>query len=248
LALSFRSLTTGHGVSSEPHFWWNWEANCGACSKTVSKMRGIFCGANFSSSRGGWATCHNTWRAECYTPRGLMLVFPTSAIKDNLGNPWHKEEERQHRLSVGVEGAHLCIPFQCEVCWMRNLEKRDLAPGDECHMACIKRANLDAMAGKSPLTILAHLSETASIIKNAALINKTPSFQPRGPVPLSNPVGMGLAVDQLVKSLTAKGRIKKYVQFSTLRRLRATYTKNWESSLLVGVSEGASFAKGLGRI
>jgi hypothetical protein len=32
-----------------------------------------------------------------------------------------------------------------------------------------------------------------------------------------------------------------------IRRLRATYTKNWESSLL-GVAEGASFAKGLGRI
>ena len=245
-ASSSLSLTTGRGASNERHCWWNWEASCRGCSKTVSKMRGIFC-ANFSSSRGGWAPCHNAWHAECYTSRGRLPTFPTSAITDDLGNPWHKEEERQHRLSVGVEGAHLCIPFQCELCWMRNLEKRDPAPGDECYVACIKRANLDAMAGKSPLTILAHLRETTSIIKNAELINKTPSFQPRGPFPLSDPVGMGLAVDQLVKSLTAKGRIEKHVQFSTLRRLRATYTKNWESSPL-GVSEGASFAKGLGRI
>jgi hypothetical protein len=58
---------------------------------------------------------------------------------------------------------------------------------------------------------------------------------------------MGLAVDMLVKSLVSKGRIESHVQFSTLRRLRATHTMNWESSPL-GVAEGASFAKGLGRI
>jgi hypothetical protein len=58
---------------------------------------------------------------------------------------------------------------------------------------------------------------------------------------------MGLAVDMLVKSLVAKGRLEKHVQFSTLRRLWATYTKNWESSPM-GVFEGALFANGLGRI
>ncbi len=63
---------------------------------------------------------------------------------------------------------------------------------------------------------------------------------------MSDSVGMGLAVDMLVKLLGAKGRIMEHVQFSTLRHLRATYTKNWESSPM-GVSKGASFAKGLGR-
>jgi hypothetical protein len=64
---------------------------------------------------------------------------------------------------------------------------------------------------------------------------------------MSDVVGMGLAGNMLVKLLVAKGRIMKHVQFSTLRRLRGTYTKNWESSPM-GVSKGASFAKGLGRI
>jgi hypothetical protein len=58
---------------------------------------------------------------------------------------------------------------------------------------------------------------------------------------------MSLAVDMLVKSLVAKGRIENHVQFATLRKLRATYTKNWESSPS-GVKEGASFAKGAERI
>jgi hypothetical protein len=64
---------------------------------------------------------------------------------------------------------------------------------------------------------------------------------------LSDLVGMGLAVDMELKSLVAKGHIRKNVQFITLRCLQGTHSKNWESSPF-GVAEGASFAKGLGRI
>jgi hypothetical protein len=83
------------------------------------------------------------------------------------------------------------------------------------------------MLGKAPLTIGHHVCETVSAIKNAELIHKTPLFHAQGTFPLGDPVGMGLAVDMLVKSLVAKGQLEKHVQFSTLRRLRATYTKNW---------------------
>jgi hypothetical protein len=142
------------------------------------------------------------------------------AIEDELGNPWHKEEDRRKRLSQGVEGAHMCIPFQCEVCWIRNLEGRDPAPGkDDVYRACIQRANLDAMLGKLPLTIANHVRESRVAVKNATPINKTPSFYPRGPFPTSDTTGMGLAVDMESKSLVAKGRIRKHVQFSTLCQL-----------------------------
>jgi hypothetical protein len=50
-----------------------------------------------------------------------------------------------------------------------------------------------------------------------------------------------------LKSLIAKGCIWEHLQSSTLQRLRVTHTKNWESSPL-GVAEGASFTRGLGRI
>jgi hypothetical protein len=50
-----------------------------------------------------------------------------------------------------------------------------------------------------------------------------------------------------LKLLVAKGKIREHVQFATLRRLRATHTKNWESSPL-GVAEGASFSKGAGQV
>ena len=185
MALFSPSHTTGPGASRELHSWWRLGGTCKKCLLPVKPMQGIYC-RNSSISRGGWPPCLSVWHAECYTSHGQMPLFPMAAIKDKLGNPWHWEEERQKRMMQGVEGAHLCIPFQCEVCWIRNLEGRDpRGSEDECFMVCIRRANFDAMAGKSPLTIVAHLRETMTVVNNTSLINKTPSYHPRVPFPMA---------------------------------------------------------------
>jgi hypothetical protein len=166
------------------------------------------------------------------------------AIVDEAGNPWHKEEDRQCQMIRGVEESHLCILFQCKLCWYPNIEGRDPTPGrDNLYSMCIRRANLDAMLGKSPLTIRAHRRETFASLKNASHIRKTQAYHPRGPVPVVDQVGMSLVVDMLLKLLQAKGRILDHVQFTTLRKMSRTYTKNHES-LPAGVKEGAAFANG----
>ncbi len=46
-----------------------------------------------------------------------------------------------------VDGAQLWIPFQCKLCWFRNIE----GPGrDKTYLTCIRQANIDVMQGKSP--------------------------------------------------------------------------------------------------
>jgi hypothetical protein len=82
------------------------------------------------------------------------------------------------------------------------------------------------MLGKLPLTIANHVRETRAVVKNVELINKTPSYYTRGPFPLGDLVGMGLMVDMELNFLVARGCIWEHVQFSMLRRLRATHTKN----------------------
>jgi hypothetical protein len=169
-------------------------------------------------------------------------------VVDEKGNPWHREEDRRCQMMEGVEGAHLCIPFQCELCWYRNIERREPVPGrDDLYLTCIRQANLDAMLGKSPSTIKAHQRETLAALANCAAIGKTPAYHPRGPFPMADEVGMSLAVDLLLKSLQAKGRILEHVQFATLRKMRGTYTKNYELSP-AGVREGAAFANGKYRV
>jgi hypothetical protein len=165
-------------------------------------------------------------------------------ILDEVGNTWHKKEDWRRKMMEGVDGSHLCIPFQCELCWYWNLEGREPVPGrDNVYLTCMHHANIDAMLGKSPLKIRAHRQESERAISTALAFGKTPAYHPRGPFPMADQVGMSLVVDIILKSLAAKGKLVKHVQFSTLRKLQAMYTKNWESSP-AGVKEGAAFAKG----
>jgi hypothetical protein len=173
--------------------------------------------------------------------------FPMSEVVDVAGNPWHNAEARKKQLNTGVAGAHCCLPIQCEKCWMNNLEGRDPGPGDDFYVKCIRRATLDAIAGKSPNTIKGHKNRTLEIVRNAEHANRIPKLQPRGPFMLDDNVGMGLMVDILIKSVIATGRNEAHVQAETLRQLRGTYTKNWDSSP-VGVAESASFGRGTGRV
>jgi hypothetical protein len=117
-------------------------------------------------------------------------------------------------------------------------------PGrDDIYLTCIRQANIDAMLGKSPLTIGAHRWQSLNAIDTALTFGKLPAYHLHGPFPMDNLVGMSLVVDNLLKSLIAKGKLVNHVQFATLRKLRSTYTKNWESSP-ARIKEGAAFANG----
>lgn len=173
-----------------------------------------------------------------------------SVLRDEEGEALETQTKRELRLNTGTQGMHSVIPFQCEVCWMRNLERRD--PDSTCakdsrYVQCLRRANLDAMSGKAKSTVRAHVGRIEETIRNGKSINRSPRFEPRGPFPLDDIVGMGLAVDMLMKSLTSKGRVSKYIQFDTMRETRSTYTKVWASSVK-GISEGASFAGNASKI
>ena len=159
-AFFFPLLNTGLGASSELLSFWKLEGNCVVCSKPVKAMRGLFC-ANSHFSRGEWTPCLSIWHAECYTCLGQDKVkFPTSEIKDTEGNTWHQEEGRLRRLNQGVEGAHLCTSFQCELCWFRNLTGKDPTPGvHDMALRCLRRCNLDNFAGRAPSTIRGHKLE-----------------------------------------------------------------------------------------
>ena len=45
-------------------------------------------------------------------------------VEDAEGNLWFKQERHEFRMNHGIRGAHMAIPFQCEDCWMLNLEGR----------------------------------------------------------------------------------------------------------------------------
>ena len=58
-----------------------------------------------------------------------MGKFPVNKMEDEEGNVWYKQGQREERINYGVRGAHALIPFQCENCWLLNLEGRLPAEG-----------------------------------------------------------------------------------------------------------------------
>ena len=167
-----------------------------------------------------------------------------------MGNVWFKQEQRTRRINHGVGGAHASIPFQCEGCWMINLEGRLPEPGlDDAFVMCLRRANLDAMGGRAKTTIMAHANAVSRLVQNCKLIRKTPSIPHRGAARLGDDVGMGVAVDMLLHSITARPRLRgeKFVQFDSVRKVRGTFTLAWESSP-TGLEERNTFVVGTGRV
>lgn len=147
-----------------------------------------------------------------------------------------------------MAGVHSVLAFQCEICWIRNLESRDLDPiTDRNYISCIRRANLDAINGRAQGTIKNHVDQMKATEIRCREINRTPDFPQRGPFPVSDPVGMGCAVDMLYRSLTAKGRINQHIQFETMRKGRSTQTLLWASSPK-GTMEGSTFSGNASRI
>ena len=171
-------------------------------------------------------------------------------LTDDDGVEWVGQDKRVRRLNTARDGVHTVMSFQCEICWCRNLANRDLRlPRDEELQQCIRRVNLDAFASRAHGTIISHVGGVKNSIKLSNRLNKPPSISqtPRGPLPLGDPVGMSLAIEMVLHSVTAKGRIKEHIQYDTMRGLRSTFTKCYDSSIK-GIMEGNSFAKGTGQI
>jgi hypothetical protein len=115
----------------------------------------IFC-ANFCKPQSNWPLCCKGRHTNCYACLG-QGKFPLKKIQDEEGNQWFKHEKREHRINHAVQGAHASIHFQCEDCWMINLEGCLPVPGlDDVYIMLILRANLDAMGGRAVATIEAH--------------------------------------------------------------------------------------------
>jgi hypothetical protein len=121
-------------------------------------------------------------------------MFPMSVLRDEDGVELETQTKRLDCLNKGYKGVFTVLPFQCETCWMRNLENRNPSALDKKYVQCIRRANLGAMAGRARSTVEAHVGRIVETIKYC-----------RGPFPLDDMVGMSWAVDMLMKSLEAKG-------------------------------------------
>jgi hypothetical protein len=119
-------------------------------------------------------------------------------------------------------------PFQCELCLFRNIRKMSPRPNSEIDkwtLTCLRRANLDSFWATRPSTVLANLREARHVMRCSSYIDLENPLQdfPRGPFPLQDIFGAGMAINLLQRSLDP-GRNSATIQFGTCRKMRSFYS------------------------
>lgn len=204
-------------------------------------MNGVYC-ANFATPRSHWKPCGSVWHGPCYTPHPLDRFY-YHVETDEDGFDWRPSSDLS-RYRVARAGDHLVTPFQCDLCWFRNLQGRDPTPTlerDALLLCCIRRANLDAVWGREPQTVSATLRAAKNMIRQWEKVGLTPQFPALGPFPVRDSLGFSVAVAMLLKSQEPGKYNSNYQQFETVRKLRAGY-----SNMYMASCEGVSSLRTVG--
>ena len=149
--------------------------------------------------------------------------------ENDEGNTWRRSKDSEDFLK-GFNGAHLMQPFQCDLCWFRNLQKRDPVSSsykDTMLLAHIRRVNLDIIWSRSKLTN--YMSQYRKGIKVCQGLGLTPKHFPQGPWPIDDEVGFQVAIEVVGVSLMEGSTSKNHQQFDTIRAMRTMHQHMYES-------------------
>lgn len=153
-----------------------------------------------------------------------------------LREAWKSKHKDPTDYHVGRPGEHLMVPFECDLCVFRKL--KGVSPSADSHqdqylMAAIRRVLLDSMWSRSRKTVTENSRRVKRIVKTSKDIGLPTIFRDcHQPVPYDQN-GYGIAVVMVIYSLR-KGSNDKYLQFDTVRQLRAAFSNHsrvqWASS------------------
>lgn len=127
----------------------------------------------------------------------------------------------------------LLAPFQCDLCWFRNLKGRDpVGDGlaDDELLMFIRRVNLDILWSRSVSTVQ---STKGNILKGLRMCKELvipPTYPSLGPWPVGDNIGFTVALQLLKASLLPGKYHETHQQFDTIRGLRTAFSNIFESS------------------
>lgn len=211
------------------------ELPCLECGKVSLATRGILC-ANYSFTRGRFGPCKGFWCPGCYCVPAELNQFPIKKAFDMGPEGVIAEDPKDKgRFLTARAGDHLMHEFQCDLCHFRNIQMVEPAErvhaGDALLLECIRRCNLDALWSKEPTTVERNRRDFEMIISKGTALRLTSEklFEVKRARPLSDQCSMSLATVMIYRSLDA-GRNDKYVQFNTVRSMRAAAGNYWRAS------------------
>ena len=135
----------------------------------------------------------------------------------------YDDECNVDRFKVGIYGAHLLLPFQCNLCIFRSLFKRNPREerGDLENLSVIRRMNLDLIWSREPTTIYKNMLYLNSVITIGEAASFTPQLPCPGPFQFEDTYGWSVAFAMLIKSRNPGKHSKAYTQYASIRKLRS---------------------------
>ena len=176
------------------------------CSKwKSSNLKALFC-ANFSFKRGIWDPCLSCYCAKYYKA-DPQVEFYINQPEDDEGLVWRRKKE-DDRFLVARNGDNIITPFQCDICWFRNICKQSPyinSQADKLLLAYIRRVNLDALWSRTPLTVSSSITGVHKIINTAHDFRFNPPLESLGPWPVEDTWGFRIAI-AILKASRQPGR------------------------------------------
>ena len=160
------------------------------------------------------------------------------ALPENDAGNLHRKKVDKNRFMEARNGDSLIQPFQCDICWFRNLHRRSPREDSEVDtrmMAHIRRVNLDLLWSREPATIKKQITNFNKSVKADLMHGLDPVFPKKGPWKIGDDVGFRVALRMVTISRWTGRYHKTHQQYDTICQLRGLFSNMYESSV-----EGAS--------
>lgn len=162
------------------------------------------------------------------------VVFHVNQPEDDEGVVWKRRTDDDKYL-VGRLGDNLITPFQCDLCWFRNLKLRSPSLAslpDKRLLAYIRRVNLDALWSRAPGTLSGSVAGIRKILSISEALDIPPCLKPIGPWPVEDNWGFSLGII-IVEASQAPGiNSNNYTQYDSIRKIASAYSNNYETTTL----------------
>ena len=156
---------------------------------------------------------------------------------------WKKKGE-ESRYLVGIDGAFLVTPFQCDHCWFVNLERREPhhhSFKDERLLGYIRRANLDIIWSRAPGTIANAKNGIKHLLQSWRELGMTMDLPALGPWVVGDKVGFNVALGMLKYAQRPGNNRSTHMQFESIRKLRTAYAHLHANARLASNPDATSF-------
>ena len=171
------------------------------------------------------------------------MDFHIHREENDVDLAWIKKGE-DNRFLEGIDGAFLVVPFQCDVCWFRALEKREprvRSYQDNRILGYIRRVNLDLIWSRAPGTIASTRDNIKMMIKMWRELGVTIDLPTIGPWPPQDKVGFRVALAEVRYSQRPGANEKTHLQFDTVRKMRTAYNHVFEVGKSIAALEPSGF-------